>query len=178
MTALFDFPVPCSPFPFFQTKPAMLNPNLGPQLAQLTQGIQQHEPFRHVVIADFLSAEICTQPLVQFPLFARVDAASRKSVALYFYTRERTIKARVETHSTIYVDHPLPERFQAGTVLNKHDLIELRALLARRDQHNQRLYHNQQNLRMKLEDETAIMKARYLGRLYRLAHAPLARFRR
>ncbi|MBD8527135.1 methyltransferase domain-containing protein [Pseudomarimonas arenosa] len=65
---------------------------------------------------------------------------SRKSIALYFYTASRPSEEVAPTHSTIYVDRPLPERFHAGHVLSEADLQEIKGLLARRDQHNQRLY--------------------------------------
>jgi hypothetical protein len=87
--------------------------------------------------------------------FARIDLPaaerqrSRKSVALYFYTAERDAVA--DTHSTIYVDRPLPERFAAGRTLDQRDVDELRRLLARRDQHNQRLYGEVSALRKRLE---------------------------
>jgi hypothetical protein len=80
--------------------------------------------------------------------FSRIDLPesrrelSRRSIALYFYTRERPAEELAPTHSTIYVDRPLPDRFRAGHVLDEHDVIELRTLLARRDQHNQRLYRD------------------------------------
>lgn len=65
---------------------------------------------------------------------------SRKSIALYFYTLTRPAEELAPSHSTIYVDRPLPERFQSGTTLTEADLEEIRVLLARRDMHNQRLY--------------------------------------
>lgn len=68
------------------------------------------------------------------------SATTRRSIALYFYTRERPVEELAPEHSTIYVDRPLPERFRAGLTLSEHDVEELRILLARRDQHNQRLY--------------------------------------
>lgn len=80
--------------------------------------------------------------------FSRIDLPearrelSRRSIALYFYTRERPAVELAPTHSTIYVDRPLPERFQPGHVLDARDVEELRILLARRDQHNQRLYRD------------------------------------
>lgn len=65
---------------------------------------------------------------------------SRKSVALYFYTRARPAEEVAPTHSTIYVDRPLPSHYVPGHTLSEADVHELRVLLARRDQHLQRLY--------------------------------------
>lgn len=94
-------------------------------------------------------------------------ALSRKSVALYFYTRERPAEELADTHSTIYVDRPLPERFAPGMTLEAADLEEIRILLTRRDQHNQRLYRDLQRVQAELE---AAQKALYAGRLGRLRH--------
>ncbi len=69
-------------------------------------------------------------------------ALTRRSLALYFYTKERPAEELAETHSTIYVDRPLPERFRPGLTLTGDDMQELRILLARRDQHIQRLYRD------------------------------------
>lgn len=91
---------------------------------------------------------------------------SRKSIALYFYTRERPPEELADTHSTIYVDRPLPERFRAGLTLADDDVQELRVLLARRDQHNQRLYRDITALTAQLEQARAALGA---GRLARLA---------
>ena len=65
---------------------------------------------------------------------------SRKSVALYFYTRERPAAQVGLKHSTIYVDRALPAHLQPGRVLSDRDVAELRELLDRRDIHNRRLY--------------------------------------
>ena len=67
---------------------------------------------------------------------------TRRSLALYFYTKERPTDELADTHSTIYVDRPLPERFQPGLTLTGDDVQELRNLMARRDQHIQRLYRD------------------------------------
>ena len=103
--------------------------------------------------------------------FRRIDlpddkrALSRKSIALYFYTTHRPQGELADTHSTIYVDPPLPQRFQPGLTLTEADVQELRILLARRDQHNQRLYRDVTGLTTQLEQaQTALTRGR-LGRL-------------
>lgn len=63
---------------------------------------------------------------------------SRKSFALYYYTHQR--QERIEPHSTIYVERHLPERFQPQLQLTEEDVVVLKSLLGRRDQHLARLY--------------------------------------
>lgn len=93
------------------------------------------------------------------------QALTRKSIALYFYTRERPADELADTHSTIYVDLPLPERFEPGMTLGADDVEELRLLLARRDQHNRRLYRDITELTGKLEQAQQILRMSRLGRL-------------
>lgn len=76
---------------------------------------------------------------------------SRRSVALYFYSRERPAAELADTHSTIYVDRPLPDRFQPGLKLSQADVDELRALWDRRMQHTQMLYRDLQALQVQLD---------------------------
>ena len=90
---------------------------------------------------------------------------TRKSIALYFYTRERPVEELADTHSTIYVDRPLPERFRVGMTLGEVDIEELRVLFARRDQHNQRLYRDLTDLTMNLENTRNALYGGRLGRL-------------
>jgi hypothetical protein len=73
-------------------------------------------------------------------------ALTRKSFALYYYTDTRPAAETAEEHSTVYVERHLPDRFQPGMTLDEQDLRDLRLLLARRDQHLQRLYRNIQRL--------------------------------
>ena len=63
---------------------------------------------------------------------------SRKSFALYYYTDKRD--EPVKPHSTIYVERHLPNHIKAGTTLTEQDCQEIKTLLARRDQHLERLY--------------------------------------
>jgi hypothetical protein len=94
---------------------------------------------------------------------------TRRSIALYFYTTERPADELAPTHSTIYVERPLPERFRAGLTLEPADVEELRALLARRDQHNQRLYREIADLTQRNETLLATLQQGFLGRLRRYA---------
>lgn len=77
---------------------------------------------------------------------------SRKSFAVYYYTDTRPEAETGEAHSTVYVERHLPDRFQAGMVLEDEDLAEIKRLLKRRDQHLQRLYRNIQELMEKLNE--------------------------
>ena len=103
---------------------------------------------------------------------------SRKSIALYFYTKDRPAEELADTHSTIYVDPPLPERFRPGFTLTDADVQELRVLLARRDQHNQRLYRDVTNVTKQLEEAQAALNAGKVGKLRYLARRVLVRLGR
>ncbi len=65
---------------------------------------------------------------------------SRRSIAVYFYTRERPATETEASHGTIYVQRPLPDHIQPGYSLTEHDLHEINVLLARRDTHIDYLY--------------------------------------
>ncbi len=84
---------------------------------------------------------------------------TRRSLALYFYSKERPAEELAETHSTIYVDRPLPSRFLPGLTLTGDDMQEIRILLARRDQHIQRLYRDITSLTTQLEHANAARDA-------------------
>ncbi len=101
---------------------------------------------------------------------AEQSSLSRKSVALYFYTRERPVDETAPRHSTVYVDRPLPAHLQPGHVLHADDVAALHELLARRDQHNRRLYQELEALQARL-DQSAV------GRLAGLARRAAARLR-
>jgi hypothetical protein len=103
---------------------------------------------------------------------------TRKSVALYFYTRQRPAEESADTHSTIYVDRPLPPHLHAGATLTQADIETLHTLLARRDQHNQRLYRDIARLTRQLEQSQAALHGGRLGRLRYVASRVLARLNR
>lgn len=89
----------------------------------------------------------------------------RRSIALYFYSEDRAVDESVDTHSTIYVDRPLPEHMIAGHTLSEADLQDIHALLARRDQHNQRLYRDLTQLQTTLEKARLALSGGLLGRI-------------
>lgn len=103
--------------------------------------------------------------------FSRIDLPenkrdlARRSVALYFYTEDRPAEELADTHSTIYVDRPLPDRFRAGHTLSDIDVANLQELLTRRDQHNQRLYRELTEREARVERAEAALFAGRLGRL-------------
>ena len=76
---------------------------------------------------------------------------SRRSIALYFYSRERPASETAQTHSTVYVDSPMPARIHADRTLDAADVAELQAGYASRDLHIQRLYRDLQALQGRLE---------------------------
>lgn len=102
---------------------------------------------------------------------------TRRSIALYFYTTQRPAEELAPTHSTIYVERPLPARFHAGHTLGEDDVAELRNLLARRDQHNQRLYRDISQLNAQLEESRRALESGAVGRLRYYARRLLARAR-
>ncbi len=103
---------------------------------------------------------------------------TRRSIALYFYTNERPADELADTHSTIYVDRALPDYFVAGKTLSEVDVEELRVLLKRRDQHNQRLYRDITRLSKELELSHSALYSGHLGRLRYLVKTIRARMRR
>ncbi len=58
---------------------------------------------------------------------------SRKSVAVYFYTKNRPVSEIHPEHSTFYVPRPVPENIRAGYTLKEDDVQQLKDLLTRRD---------------------------------------------
>ena len=69
--------------------------------------------------------------------FRRIDlpveckTQSRKSFAVYFYTRERPKPETVPPHASIYVPEELPRSVTTGKVLDAHDVADLTARFTR-----------------------------------------------
>ena len=96
---------------------------------------------------------------------------TRRSIALYFYSKDRPAEEVAARHTTFYVNRQLPERFREGCVLSGADVVELSQLLAARDTHIQRLYAENTELRAAQDKGLA-------GNLLYLAKRAYVRFRR
>lgn len=68
---------------------------------------------------------------------------SRRSIAVYFYTRERPVMEVAPSHGTFYVQRPMSGRIQPGYTLGEQDVEELRALVERRDAQIKFLYERE-----------------------------------
>ena len=69
-------------------------------------------------------------PRIQLPPGKEI---SRRSIAVYFYTKHRPPQETAPAHATIYYQRPLPDHIQAGYTLREIDVQEIQGLLARRD---------------------------------------------
>ncbi|HEY9130978.1 MAG TPA: 2OG-Fe(II) oxygenase [Dyella sp.] len=96
---------------------------------------------------------------------------TRRSVALYFYTKDRPAAETAPRHTTYYVNRQLPEQFAEGHSLTRGDVAELKQLLEVRDAHIRMLYRENTSLR-KAQD-TGLT-----GNLLYLAKRAYIRFRR
>lgn len=103
------------------------------------------------------------------------SSLSRRSIALYFYTRERPPEELADPHSTIYVDRPLPAHLAEGHTLSAEDMQTLRVLLARRDQHLQRLYRDAQAREAELDHLRTLLRRSRLSRIAQWARRLLGR---
>jgi hypothetical protein len=77
---------------------------------------------------------------------------SRRSIAVYFYTRERPAAETAANHATVYVQRPLPAHIAPGHTLSEADVREIRDLLARRDQQHRFLYERELRFSALLEN--------------------------
>jgi hypothetical protein len=68
---------------------------------------------------------------------------SRRSLAVYFYTKDRPKTETAAEHSTVYVPRQLPSHLQPGYVLRPEDVTELQVLLGRRDDQIRFLYERE-----------------------------------
>jgi len=106
---------------------------------------------------------------IQLPLANR--QLTRRSIALYFYTKDRPAHEVTGRHTTFYVNRQLPETIAEGRVLSGEDLAEIRHLIDARDAHIRMLYAENTELRAAQDNGIA-------GNLLYLAKRAYVRFRR
>jgi Rps23 Pro-64 3,4-dihydroxylase Tpa1-like proline 4-hydroxylase len=68
---------------------------------------------------------------------------SRRSLAVYFYTKQRPKEEAAPSHATVYYQRPLPTHIQPGYTLRPEDVSELQMLLSRRDTYMKFLYERE-----------------------------------
>ena len=106
--------------------------------------------------------------------FTRIESPgsqrlSRKSFALYYYTRNRPESETARHHSTVYVERPLPESIAPGKSLTDSEYQDIQRLIARRDQHINRLYNDIEGLMSELEIHKRSWLMRQARRVVNLA---------
>ncbi len=96
---------------------------------------------------------------------------TRRSIALYFYTKDRPEHEIAARHTTLYVNRQLPDTIAEGALLTSADVAEIRQLIDARDAHIRLLYAENTALR-------AAQDKGFGGNLLYLAKRAYVRFRR
>jgi len=116
----------------------------------------------------FETTEYSWHGFSRIELPAMMRDRSRRSIALYFYSRTRPEAEMRPFHQTIYVDRPLPAHLKAGHTLTDNDMQELKSLLARRDTHTERLYNELKKVGASLDGKPRGHVSRLTAGLYQL----------
>lgn len=97
---------------------------------------------------------------------------SRKSFAIYLYTRERPAAETAPPHATIYVPDAMPEQFAIGHVLDASDLRDLHARFTRLRTQLRYLYEREKDFGAQIAGyEYALAEARAAQRFDLQGHA-------
>jgi hypothetical protein len=119
----------------------------------------------------FETSEVSWHAFDPIRLPAGSEGLTRRSVALYFYTKDRPAEQTAPRHTTYYVNRQLPTHFAEGRMLSRSDVAEIKHLLEQRDGH----------IRMLYKENTALRSAQdrgLTGHLLYLAKRAYVRFRR
>jgi hypothetical protein len=71
------------------------------------------------------------------------EKISRRSIAVYFYTKASPSDRTAAPHATVYHQRPLSAHIQAGWRLTEEDALEIATLISRRDKQIQFLYERE-----------------------------------
>jgi Rps23 Pro-64 3,4-dihydroxylase Tpa1-like proline 4-hydroxylase len=75
---------------------------------------------------------------------------SRRSIAVYFYTKEAPAQGAAPSHATFYYQRPLPAHLRPGHTLTDADVQEVASLLKRRDHYIRFLYEREMEFQQTL----------------------------
>lgn len=157
-----------------------LNPNWGETWGGCLELFRDphvdHRPSRSVSpifnrCVIFETSEISWHAFDAIRIPAEHEGVSRRSIALYFYTKDRPAEQTTSRHTTYYVNRQLPDHLSEGRTLSRGDVAEIKNLLEMRDSH----------IRMLYAENTAMRKAQdrgLTGHLLYLAKRAYVRFRR
>jgi hypothetical protein len=119
------------------------------------------------VLPLFNSAVIFETNEVSWHGFGRIDlpvdrkSLSRKSFAIYLYTKDRPRAETAPSHGTIYVPDALPQRFVPGRTLDAADVADLQARFTRLRTQLRYLYDREQHASAQIAAlEGAVAEAR------------------
>ncbi len=76
---------------------------------------------------------------------------SRKSLTVYYYSKERPAEEIAPKHGTIYVQKGVPDSIKPTQVVSREAYRELRQLIHRRDQYLKALYTRESNLLVRIQ---------------------------
>jgi len=82
---------------------------------------------------------------------------SRKSLTIYFYTKERPKEEIGRKHSTIYVPRPMPATIQPGRELTEKDYVKLARIMQDRNYFVQGLYNREMDLQEKIDNQQHLL---------------------
>lgn len=114
-----------------------------------TRGPRIAPAFNRAVI--FETTERSWHGFSQISLPADRQSLSRKSFAIYLYTRERPAAETAASHATVYVPESMPTKLHAGTTLTDADMTELNARFARLRGQLKFLYDREKEFSSQLE---------------------------
>ena len=116
--------------------------------------------------AIFETTESSWHGFSQIHLPAEDAHLSRKSFAIYLYTRERPAEHTAPPHATIYVPQSMPAHLQAGAVLEEGDVRDLQQRFSRLRTQLRYLYEREKRFGAQIQSlERALGEARAAQRL-------------
>jgi len=77
---------------------------------------------------------------------------SRKSLTVYYYSKDRPADEIADKHSTIYVQKPIPRHIVPGYTLNESDSNELRSIIRHRNGYLKGMYNRESLLLKRIEN--------------------------